>query len=75
MIYQRTLADIIDITGIGIHSGKKARLKLYPAEADTGVIFKRVDLKDAEPLKAHAHTVGATKITQPLVVVRIYPYS
>lgn len=60
MIYQRTIAKDAQVTGIGLHSGKKVVLKLSPAPADTGIVFKRSDLKDAQPLKAHATTVGAT---------------
>jgi UDP-3-O-[3-hydroxymyristoyl] N-acetylglucosamine deacetylase len=61
MLYQRTLASKVQVTGIGIHSGKKVSLTLHPAEADTGIRFKRTDLKDAEELKASAVTVGATE--------------
>ena len=60
MIYQRTIKKDIQLTGIGIHSGKKATLKMYPADPDTGIIFKRVDIKDAEPMKADANSVGPT---------------
>ncbi len=60
MIYQRTIKKDIQLTGIGIHSGKKATLKMYPADPNTGIIFKRVDIKDAEPMKADANSVGPT---------------
>ena len=36
MIYQRTLAKNVKVTGIGLHSGKKVTLNMYPAAADTG---------------------------------------
>lgn len=61
MINQRTLAKEVEVTGIGLHSGKKVTLKLFPAEADSGVVFRRVDLKDSKPMKADAKTVGATE--------------
>ncbi len=61
MLYQRTLAKKVEVTGIGIHSGKKVTLMLHPAEADFGIQFKRVDLPEAPPLKATAETVGATE--------------
>ena len=61
MLYQRTLAKEVSITGIGIHSGKKVTLKLYPAPEDSGIQFRRTDLKDAPILKACAHNVGATE--------------
>lgn len=61
MIYQRTIAKMATVTGIGIHSGKKVVLNLYPASADTGIRFKRVDLPNAQILKADAQTVGTTE--------------
>lgn len=61
MIYQRTIAKNVQVTGIGIHSGKKVTMNLYPAQADYGIQFKRVDLKDAPVLKADAMSVGATE--------------
>mgnify|MGYP000067357722 CR=1 FL=1 len=61
MLYQRTLAKKVQVTGIGIHSGKKVTMTLHPAEADFGIQFRRVDLDNAEILKATAETVGATE--------------
>lgn len=60
MIYQRTLAKNVKVTGIGLHTGKKITLSMYPAEADTGIVFKRVDIKDSQARKADAISVGAT---------------
>jgi UDP-3-O-[3-hydroxymyristoyl] N-acetylglucosamine deacetylase len=60
MIYQRTLAKNVKVTGIGLHTGKKITLSLYPAEADTGIVFKRVDIPNSQSRKADAISVGAT---------------
>ena len=61
MIYQRTIAKEVKVTGIGIHSGKKVTLRMYPAPADSGVQFKRTDIKDAKVIKADATCVGPTR--------------
>jgi UDP-3-O-[3-hydroxymyristoyl] N-acetylglucosamine deacetylase len=61
MLNQRTIAKKVSVTGIGIHSGKKVTLTLHPAEADFGIVFKRVDLSNSTLLKANAETVGATE--------------
>jgi len=42
--YQRTIRKAISCTGIGLHSGKKARISFTPAEPNTGVKFKRTDI-------------------------------
>ncbi len=61
MLYQRTIAKKVSITGIGIHSGEKVTMTLHPADADSGISFKRIDLPNADILSATAETVGATE--------------
>ncbi len=61
MLHQRTLAKSVQVTGIGLHSGKKVVLKLNPAAPNTGICFQRTDLKKASLLKAEAQQVGATE--------------
>ena len=61
MIYQRTLAKDVKVTGIGLHSGKKVTMKLVPQEADFGIQFIRTDIADSKPMKANALTVGTTE--------------
>lgn len=46
---QTTLSASIALEGVGVHSGKPARIVLHPAEADAGVAFLRSDLS-AEPV-------------------------
>jgi len=61
MLYQRTIAKTVAVTGIGLHSGRKVSLTIHPAAADHGVVFKRVDLPNAPELKARFDTVGTTE--------------
>lgn len=61
MIYQRTLAKEVSVTGIGLHSGRKVTLTLFPAQADTGIVFKRTDIVGSRKMRADARTVGATE--------------
>ncbi|MBT3584133.1 MAG: UDP-3-O-acyl-N-acetylglucosamine deacetylase [Halobacteriovoraceae bacterium] len=61
MLYQRTVAKKVTVTGIGIHSGKKVTCVLHPAEADFGIQFKRIDLGNVDNLRACAEIVGATE--------------
>ena len=42
---QRTIKETITINGIGLHTGQEVNIKIKPAEPNTGVIFKRTDLK------------------------------
>ncbi len=41
---QKTLNKSISIKGVGLHSGQKVNMKVLPAQPNTGIIFKRVDL-------------------------------
>lgn len=40
---QNTLARMASIEGVGIHTGRRASLRLMPAPEDTGIVFRRVD--------------------------------
>ena len=44
ILTQRTVLKKISIDGIGIHTGLKANLDILPAQPNTGIIFKRVDI-------------------------------
>ena len=45
ILAQKTILKPILIDGIGIHTGKKVKLKILPASPNSGIVFKRVDLK------------------------------
>ena len=46
VLNQKTINKNIVLKGIGLHSGLDANLIIKPAEPNTGIIFKRIDLKD-----------------------------
>ena len=45
ILNQKTLKNTVQFEGIGLHSGKNVKLSIKPAAPDTGIVFKRVDLK------------------------------
>ena len=45
---QKTLADQIEFQGIGLHSGIKAKLIVKPSKPNTGIVFKRIDIKNKD---------------------------
>jgi UDP-3-O-[3-hydroxymyristoyl] N-acetylglucosamine deacetylase len=67
MVGQRTLKNSIRASGVGLHSGKKVLMTLRPALADTGIIFRRTDLVNAEDIPARADNVGETAFGTVLV--------
>jgi UDP-3-O-[3-hydroxymyristoyl] N-acetylglucosamine deacetylase len=67
MIKQRTLKNVIRATGVGLHSGEKVFMTLRPAAANTGIVFRRIDLPSPVEVKAQAHLVGQTQLCTVLV--------
>jgi UDP-3-O-[3-hydroxymyristoyl] N-acetylglucosamine deacetylase len=67
MLRQRTLKSLIRATGIGLHTGKKVNLTLRPAQPETGVVFRRVDLPSPVDIPARPELVGDTRLSSCLV--------
>ena len=59
MVKQRTIRKTVKARGVGIHSGKVVNLTLIPAEADHGVVFKRLD---AGGRQVHAHSAFVNEV-------------
>jgi UDP-3-O-[3-hydroxymyristoyl] N-acetylglucosamine deacetylase len=59
-MFQKTVKDIIEFSGIGLHTGAHARVRVLPSKADTGIRFVRKDLSGAPSIKAGASNVVAT---------------
>ena len=45
VLNQKTIEKSIHIEGVGLHSGKKVKLDIHPSSPNSGIIFKRVDVK------------------------------
>ena len=45
ILTQKTVSQKISFNGVGIHTGKKVNLNILPASPNTGITFKRIDLK------------------------------
>ena len=67
MLRQRTLKSLVHATGVGLHTGQKVRITLRPAQPDTGVVFRRLDLPAAPAIPARAELVGETRLCSCLV--------
>ena len=48
MIYERTIREAAECDGVGLHSGAPVHLRILPARAGTGIVFRRVDLDGFE---------------------------
>ncbi len=62
MLKQRTLKTLIRTTGVGLHTGAKVVMSLRPAQPDTGIVFRRVDLAQPVDIRAAADAVTDTRL-------------
>ena len=46
LLNQKTIKNSVSFSGIGLHSGKPAKICIKPSSPDTGIVFKRIDLKN-----------------------------
>ena len=46
LLNQKTIKNSVSFSGIGLHSGKPAKICVKPSSPDTGIVFKRTDLKE-----------------------------
>ena len=67
MMRQRTLKSLVSASGVGLHTGQKVRMTLRPAPADTGIVFRRVDLPSPVDVPARAELVGEARLASTLV--------
>ena len=62
MLAQRTLKTLTKAVGVGLHSGQRVELTLRPAAADTGIVFRRVDLPQPVDIAVSATAVTDTRL-------------
>jgi UDP-3-O-[3-hydroxymyristoyl] N-acetylglucosamine deacetylase len=62
MLAQRTLKSITRAVGVGVHGGQRVELTLRPAAADSGIMFRRVDLPAPVDIPVNVHAVCDTRM-------------
>lgn len=63
---QTTIQRPVEIEGIGLHTAVESRIRLVPAPADTGIVFRRVDLDNFE-IAAHVANVARVSYATSLM--------
>src|SRR5579863_5221682 len=66
MLHQLTIQHPVEIEGIGLHTAVRSRVRLVPAGADTGIVFRRVDLDNFE-IEAHGKNVARVSYATSLM--------
>lgn len=57
---QTTIKNKITLKGKGLHTGKNVEVNISPAQANSGIVFKRIDLENPVIVKAEAEAVTET---------------
>ena len=64
--YQKTLAETLTFDGIGLHTGQTSKITILPGTEDQGIVFKRIDLKNNNLIKANYKNVSSAKLCTTL---------
>jgi UDP-3-O-[3-hydroxymyristoyl] N-acetylglucosamine deacetylase len=65
-MFQTTIATTATTEGVGLHTGVYGHVTLTPAPAETGIVFRRVDL-DHFPIEAQGHNVARVSYATSLM--------
>jgi UDP-3-O-[3-hydroxymyristoyl] N-acetylglucosamine deacetylase len=66
VLKQRTLQSLTKAVGVGLHSGQRVELTLRPAQPDTGIVFRRVDLPQPVDIPINATAVTDTRLASTI---------
>src|SRR5271169_5498002 len=66
MSFQYTIVRPVEAAGIGLHTAVQSHLRLVPAPAGTGIVFRRTDL-DGFRIEAHVRNVARVSYATSLM--------
>jgi UDP-3-O-[3-hydroxymyristoyl] N-acetylglucosamine deacetylase len=66
VLKQRTLKSLTRAIGVGLHSGQRVEITLRPAQPDTGIVFRRVDLPVPVDIPVSATSVTDTRMASTI---------
>ena len=65
-MFQTTIQHEVSSEGVGLHTGVFGHVRLLPAPADTGIVFRRTDL-DNFPIEASGRNVARVSYATSLM--------
>jgi UDP-3-O-[3-hydroxymyristoyl] N-acetylglucosamine deacetylase len=66
VLQQRTLKTLVRAVGVGLHSGQRVEITLRPAQPNTGIVFRRIDLPLPVDIPVSAGAVSDTRLASTL---------
>ncbi len=67
LLTQKTINKILIFEGVTLHKGKIAKMKILPSAPNTGINFKRVDLKENNIIPANFYNVKNAMLCTTLI--------
>ena len=64
---QKTIKNSVSFTGVGLHSGKLVNINIKPSDPDTGIVFKRIDLKNDNLVYPNFMNVSNTALNTTII--------
>ena len=58
LLNQKTLNSSVKFNGVGLHTGKEVSINILPSEPNTGILFKRTDLKENNIIVPNVYNVS-----------------
>ena len=58
ILNQKTLKKLVKFEGVGLHTGKEVSINILPSKPNTGIIFKRTDLKNNNIILPNVYNVS-----------------
>jgi UDP-3-O-[3-hydroxymyristoyl] N-acetylglucosamine deacetylase len=68
--FQQTISRPVEIEGVGVHGGRRTRLRLEPAPEHHGIVFVRDDLQDAPEIPVRPESVKTAGVQRMTVLHR-----
>jgi UDP-3-O-[3-hydroxymyristoyl] N-acetylglucosamine deacetylase len=66
LTHEQTIRSAVGCSGVGLHSGAPVNLKILPAPAGTGIVFRRTDL-DGFPIEASGRNIARVSYATSLM--------
>ncbi len=67
LLNQKTIKKKVSFSGIGLHSGAQVNVCVKPSAPDTGIVFKRIDLKENNLIYPNFMNVSNTALNTTIV--------
>ena len=67
ILNQKTLKKEVKFSGVGLHTGKEVSIRILPSKPNTGIQFKRIDLKKDNIILPNVFNVSNTNLCTTIV--------